>query len=412
MTGPERLTGNWTPRRQAQAYEHVLEAISRARHSVREFDPAGQCARDKALRAAADALAERSDELLQHNQADLDEARDGGLSAGGLDRLALTTPRLARLADYLRQIADMPNPLAEELPTRSAVVRVPLGVIGVIYEPHPATTLLASAPLLKAGNAVLLRGSPTAARTDTALTDLLRDSLDGAGAPQDSLQALPVSERSTVRYLVSAHGQVDLVLLRAGVSLARRARGDASVPLLDLGHGICHIYLDATTSADLAHQVVLQASLSHPSSTGAAHTVLVHSDAAPALLPDLLAALTRAGVVLHGNEQIAATTEGIVAITDNDWRDEYLSPELAVHVVDSFDAAIEHINRYGTGHTETITTGDHACAREFATRVNAATIAINTVADPPELFITQRTHTRGPLHPSAFTTTKQIAWAT
>jgi glutamate-5-semialdehyde dehydrogenase len=392
------------------AHEQVLQAAEVGRAVVAQFAERGQERRDKALLAAADVLLEDRQAVLAANAEDVRLAEESGMVAGGLDRLRVTAARVDELAEELRRVAELPGPLTGGLPEHTEVVRVPLGVIGVVYEPQPEITVLASAPILKAGNAVLLRGSPAAQHTDAALVRVLREALIRTDLPADAVQLLPVNERSTIRYLVSSVGLVDLVLLRAGVSLARRAQSDASVPIVELGVGICHLYLDPSSDAALARRLVIESKLRYPTRPGAAHTVLVHEQAAARVLPALTAALRAEGVTVRGDERAVALAGDIVAATDEDWRDEYLTLDLAIGVVDSLDDAVAHINRFGSGHTEVIVTSDRAAAGSFLASVDAASVRVNAPTCTVPLFATQKAHARGPLEPASFTTTKSVTW--
>jgi glutamate-5-semialdehyde dehydrogenase len=392
------------------AHEQVLRAIELGRAAVAQFAERSQGRRDKALHAAADALLGERDTVLAANAEDIRAARESGMDIGALERLRLTEDRIGELCDELRRIAELPSPLSDGALEQTAVARVPLGVIGVVYEAQPEITVLASAPILKAGNAVLLRGSPAAQHTDAALVAVLREALTRTDLPGDAVQPLPVNERSTIRYLVSSQGLVDLVLLRAGVSLARRAQSDASVPIVELGVGICHVYLDASSDAALAERLLVESKLRYPTRPGAAHTLLVHEQIAARVLPGLTATLRAEGVTVRGDERAVALVGDIVAATDEDWREEYLTLDLAVRVVDSLEEAVAHINRFGTAHTEVIVTTDRASARSFLSSVDAASVRVNAPTGTVPLFANQKSHARGPLEPASFTTVKSVTW--
>lgn len=419
------MTDGWTPRRQALTHEQVLGAIAAGRAAMEQLRGHDSAVKNKALRAAADALINRSPEVLAANAVDTRTAQAGGLAAGLLDRLRLTEGRLADLAEGLRRVADLPDPVGEvylDAPRGAAdlvsqSIRVPLGVVGVVYDAQPTLTVEAVGIGLKAGNAVLLRGDLAALHTDTALVDLLRDALLDAGLPVDLVHLLPITERSSTRYLVSARGLVDLVLVRGSTRLVRRVLPDASVPTVELGTGNCHIYVDVAADHALAEQVVLESKLRYPAMPHAVHTVLVHTALAPSLLPRLVSAFQRAGVTVHADDRVMALTQGALPARDEDWHTEYLAQDIAIGVVDSPEVAIEHIRRHGSGHTEVIVTSDERTARSFAAQVDAASVRINTPTGGTELgdevngmFSTQKPHARGQLTPAALTTTKSVTW--
>ncbi|MBP2474153.1 glutamate-5-semialdehyde dehydrogenase [Crossiella equi] len=408
--------------------EQVLAAARRARTAAGELAVATRAAKDTLLHAWADALSTRLGEVLAANEADLAAGRDAGLTQALLDRLALNPDRVAGIADGLRTVAGLPDPvgevlrggvLANGLETRQ--VRVPLGVLGMVYEARPNVTVDAAGLALKSGNAVLLRGSSTAERSNTALVAILRDVLAEQGLPADAVQLLPCHDRATVRHLITARGLVDVVIPRGGAGLISAVVNEATVPTLETGVGNCHVYVDAAADVDMATRIVLNAKTRRVSVCNAAETVLVHSAVADTLVPQLARELSSAGVTLHADERFAklagvATTPA----TDEDWDTEYLSLDLAAKVVDSAEEAIAHIAAHGSGHTEAIVTEDVRTARLFTARVDAAAVMVNAstaFTDGAELGMgaeigisTQKLHARGPMGLAELTSSKWVVW--
>lgn len=419
-----------TPRRQALALAQVHEALDRSRAAASRLRQAGSGAKDDALHRAADTLLTRTDELLAANAADLEAGRAGGLAEAALQRLRLSGAGIAGLADGLRQVAELPDPV-DELPidaspsagtptgTRSSqLLRLPLGVVGVVYEAQPAVTVEISGLVLKAGNAILLRGGPAAGRSDALLAEVLRGALEASGLPADGVQLLSSTQRSSIQHLITARGLVDLLVLRGGRSLIRSAGSESRVPTIEFGPDNCHVYLDAAADLALAEQVVLDSKLRQPALPHAAHTVLVHADVAGRALPALAAALRDSKVRVLGDRRVLELVPDATPSTDADWQGECLPDELTVAVTDSADDAIAHINRYGCGSPQVIVTDDPVVARAFVARLDAASVRVNVPtgtadADGREaggLFATQTLHTRGPVLPDAFTTTKWVTW--
>jgi glutamate-5-semialdehyde dehydrogenase len=280
-------------------------------------------------------------------------------------------------------------------------VRVPLGVVGMVYEARPNVTVDAFGLALKSGNAALLRGSSSAARSNAALVVVLRESLAAQGIPADAVQLLPSEDRSSVTHLIQARGLVDVVIPRGGAGLINAVVRDAKVPTIETGTGNCHVYVHAAADLDMAEQILINAKTRRPSVCNAAETVLIDAALADTALPRLTEALEKHGVTIHGD------LPGQVPATDADWGEEYLTLDIALKVVDGLDAAVEHINTWGTGHTEAIVTGDLAAAREFTSRVDAAAVMVNasTAFTDGEQFgfgaeigiSTQKLHARGPM---------------
>jgi glutamate-5-semialdehyde dehydrogenase len=393
----------------------VHDAARRARVASRTLGTLTTTAKDRALHAAADAVLAHSHQILAANAADLDAARAAGTADAMLDRLALNPQRIDGIAAGLRQVAGLPDPIGEVLRGRTLPnglqlrqQRVPLGVVGIVYEGRPNVTVDAFGLTLKSGNAVLLRGSSSAANSNAALVTALRGALAGENLPEDAVQLLPSADRSSVTHLIQARGLVDVVIPRGGAGLIDAVVRDATVPTIETGVGNCHVYVHAAADLDVAERIILNAKTRRPSVCNAAETLLVDSALVATALPRLVAALQQAGVTVHDNP------------TDDDLRAEFLSLDIAVTTVDGLDAAIEHINTYGTGHTEAIVTTNLEAAQRFTERVDAAAVMVNasTAFTDGEQFgfgaeigiSTQKLHARGPMGLPELTSTKWIVW--
>ncbi|WP_433578643.1 glutamate-5-semialdehyde dehydrogenase [Nocardia brasiliensis] len=401
--------------------EVVHEAARKARVASRVLAQLTTAQKNEALHAAADALLAAADTVLDANAEDLMAAKSAGTEDSLLDRLRLTKSRIDGIASGLRQVAGLPDPigtvvrgsvLPNGLETRQ--VRVPLGVVGMVYEARPNVTVDAFGLTLKSGNAALLRGSSSAAHSNAALVAVLRDALVAQGLPADAVQLLPSADRSSVTHLIQARGLVDVVIPRGGAGLINAVVRDAQVPTIETGTGNCHVYVHAGADLDMAEQILLNAKTRRPSVCNAAETVLIDDAIATTAVPKLIEALERHGVTVHGD------LPGLVPANDKDWGEEYLTLDIALKVVDGLDAAIDHINTWGTGHTEAIVTGEIAAAREFTSRVDAAAVMVNasTAFTDGEQFgfgaeigiSTQKLHARGPMALPELTSTKWIVW--
>jgi glutamate-5-semialdehyde dehydrogenase len=393
----------------------VLDAARAARVASRSLASLTTTVKDRALHAAADAVLANTHQILAANAADLDAARAVGTAEAMLDRLALNPQRIDGIAAGLRQVAGLPDPIGEVLRGRTLPnglqlrqQRVPLGVIGIVYEGRPNVTVDAFGLTLKSGNAVLLRGSSSAANSNAALVAVLRGALVGEGLPEDAVQLLPSTDRSSVTHLIQARGLVDVVIPRGGAGLIDAVVRDATVPTIETGVGNCHVYVHSAADVDVAERIILNAKTRRPSVCNAAETLLVDSALADTALPRLITALQQAGVTVHDNP------------TEDELRAEFLSMDIAVATVDGLDAAIDHINTYGTGHTEAIITADLAAAQRFTERVDAAAVMVNasTAFTDGEQFgfgaeigiSTQKLHARGPMGLPELTSTKWIVW--
>jgi glutamate-5-semialdehyde dehydrogenase len=393
----------------------VHNAARRARVASRVLALLPTVAKDQALQSTAEAIAAHVDLILAANAEDLKAARAAGTPAAMLDRLALDSKRVDGIAAGLRQVAGLPDPVGEvlrgyTLPNGLQLrqQRVPLGVVGMIYEGRPNVTVDAFGLALKSGNAVLLRGSSSAARSNQVLVEVLRASLVSEDLPADSVQLLSAADRSTVTHLIQARGLVDVVIPRGGASLIDAVVRDAQVPTIETGVGNCHVYVHEGADLAVAERVLLNSKTRRPSVCNAAETLLVDAAIAGEAVPRLVAALQDAGVTVHLDPD------------EENLRREYLSMDIAVAVVDGVDAAIAHINEYGTGHTEAIVTSNMAAAQRFTDGVDSAAVMVNasTAFTDGEQFgfgaeigiSTQKLHARGPMGLPELTSTKWIAW--
>nr|WP_262982254.1 glutamate-5-semialdehyde dehydrogenase [Williamsia marianensis] len=377
--------------------------------------------KNQVLHDAAEALLVQTDAILAANAGDVARAEAAGVEASLIDRLRLTADRVEGIAQGLRQVAVLPDPIGDVIQGKTLPngmqlrqVRVPLGVVGMVYEARPNVTVDAFGIALKSGNAALLRGSSSAAGSNAELVRILRETLTAAGVPADAVQLLPSDDRSSVTHLIRARGLVDVVIPRGGAGLIKAVVENATVPTIETGTGNCHIYIHAAADLDMAEDLVINSKTRRPSVCNTAETVLVDRAIAETALPRLTQVLQTSGVTIHGDEP------GMVPATEQDWADEYLTLDIAVKIVGGIDEAIDHIDRYGTSHTEAIVTTDLAAAEEFTNRVDAAAVMVNasTAFTDGEQFgfgaeigiSTQKLHARGPMGLPELTSTKWIAW--
>ncbi|HSI79235.1 MAG TPA: glutamate-5-semialdehyde dehydrogenase [Solirubrobacterales bacterium] len=410
----------------AIATKSVTEACEAARSASRVLARADTATKDRALERLAQLLSERADEVLAANAADLADERAAGLTEALRDRLALDSRRVAAMAEGVRAVLGLDDPVGEPLEHRTLrsgldlrKVRVPLGVIAVIYEARPNVTIDCAALCLKSGNAIVLRGSSYAERSNAALAALVREAVAEAGLPESSVELL-AGDRSELAELATADGLVDLVIPRGGEGLKAALKEVATVPVLYAAAGNCHVYVHDDADLDRARAIAYNAKVQRPGVCNAAETLLVNAAVADALLPAVLADLHAAGVELVGDERAraAAGETEVGAATDADWDTEYLGLKMAVGVVDSLDDAIEHVNRHGTGHSEAIITGSEEAGGEFTDAVDAAVVYVNASTRFTDGFefgmgaeignSTQKLHARGPIGLRELTTTKYV----
>jgi glutamate-5-semialdehyde dehydrogenase len=402
----------------------VLQQASDARVASIDLAAATRGEKDAALLLMADRLVERADDIVAANAVDVENARTGGSSEAMIDRLVLTAERVAAMADGLRQLAALNDPvgdvvrgstLANGLELRQ--VRVPFGVVGIIYEGRPNVTADAVGICLKSGNAVLLRGSGSAASSNAAIVSVLRKAAADAHLPANAIQLLDSTTRDSVKELMRARGLVDVLIPRGGASLIKAVVEESTVPVIETGVGNCHVYVDEGADLEKALGVVLNSKTQRLSTCNTAESLLVHASMAESFLPMVIEELVSAGVTVHGDPRVAGFP-GVVPATAEDWGTEYLSADISVAVVDSLDDALDHIRRYGTGHTEAIVTESVVAARHFAARVDAAAVMINAstrFTDGGEFgfgaeigISTQKLHARGPMGLPELTSTKYI----
>jgi glutamate-5-semialdehyde dehydrogenase len=402
----------------------VVELGRRAKTASRRLATAGTDQKAAALRTAADLLEERAPEVLAANAVDLHAAEQGGMAAGPLDRLRLTDDRLASMAGGLRQVAGLPDPVGEVLTTWTTAagleiekVRVPLGVVAIVYENRPNVTSDAGGLCLMSGNAAMLRGSATALESNRAVTTVLRDALAKVDLPEDGVVLVDDPAHETVVEVMRLTDFVDCLIPRGGPDLVGSVRENATVPVIIDGDGNCHVYVDAAADLDEALKIVVNAKIQRPSVCNAAESLVVHDEVADAFIPRVAAALGERGVELVGDARARALAPMGVA-TDDDFGREFLDLKLSVAVAPSLEAAIDHVNRFGTGHTEVILTRDDAAARRFTTEVDAAVVIVNASSRftdgerfgfGAEIGIsTQKLHARGPMALPELTTYKYV----
>ena len=402
----------------------VLQQAADARVAAVDLAAATRAEKDAALLLMAERLVERAGDVVAANAVDVRDARTGGLGEAMIDRLTLTAERIGAMADGLRQLAALPDPvgdvvrgstLANGLELRQ--VRVPFGVVGIIYEGRPNVTADAAGICLKSGNAALLRGSGSAMNSNAAIVSVLRQAVADSGLPADAIQLLDATTRDSVKELMRARGLVDVLIPRGGASLIKTVVEESTVPVIETGVGNCHVYVDEPADLEKALAVALNSKTQRLSTCNTAESLLVHAAVADTFLPLIVEALAGAGVTVHGDSRVA-TLDGVVPATDADWDTEYLSADLAVAVVDSLDDALDHIRRHGTGHTEAIVSENVGATRRFAARVDAAAVMINAstrFTDGGEFgfgaeigISTQKLHARGPMGLPELTSTKYI----
>lgn len=404
--------------------QDVVEVATRAREASHELALATRAQKDAALHAMADALLTRAAEVLTANAEDVQRAEAGGTPANIVDRLRLTPERIEGMAQGLRDVAGLPDPVGEVVRGSTLAnglelrqVRVPFGVVGMIYEARPNVTVDAAGICLKSGNAVLLRGSSSARSSNAAIVAVLRDAVVSAGLEADVVQLVPGETHESVKALMRARGHVDVLIPRGGAGLIRSVVEESTVPVIETGVGNCHVYVDAGADLGKALAIVLNAKTHRTSVCNAAESLLVHADVADAFLPRVVEALQAAGVTIHGDEAFTAY-DGVVPATDEDYAAEYLSLDISAAVVPDVDAAIAHIRRYSSQHTEAIVTEDQRAARRFTAAVDSAAVLVNAstrFTDGGEFgfgaeigISTQKLHARGPMGLPEMTSTKYV----
>ena len=405
----------------------VLQLAERSRAAASVLGITSTEQRNKALLVMAHALVVKQDEILSANQADMDAARENGTAEGLLDRLELTPARLKSMSEALRALSLLPDPIGEvieghTLPNGIEVrqIRVPLGVVGMIYEARPNVTADAAGLCIKTGNAVILRGGSMAQNSNLALTRVLAAAATDAGMPEGCIQAIETTDHAAAEEMMGLHGYIDVLIPRGGAGLIKSVVENAKVPVIETGIGNCHVYIHTAADPEMARAVVINAKCQRPSVCNAAESLLVDEAVYESVLPPILQELERNGVTLYADDrtrQLGAVMR-IEPATEEDWATEYHELKMSVKVVTGLDEAIRHINTYGTKHSEAIITGDYAAARRFLQEIDAAAVYVNAstrFTDGGEFGLgaeigisTQKLHARGPMGLTALTSTKFI----
>ena len=409
--------------------QYCLEVAEQAHKASAELAHTPGAVKIAWLKRATALLRERQDALEEANQADLDAAPSFGLSDAAVDRLRLTPKVVESMARALEEIAALPEPIGQIIestvrPSGIEVqkVRVPLGVVFFIYESRPNVTADAAGICVKSGNAVILRGGKEAIHSNRAIVEILSQAAEEVGLPEDAVQLVDTTDRAAVGHFLGLDRYISVAIPRGGESLIRRVAAEAKMPVIKHFTGNCHVYVDRAADLDMAEQITVNAKCQRMGVCNAAESLLVHADVAKAALPRLAGALMKCGIEIRGDEQTCSLVREAKPASDEDFSTEYLGPIISVAVVDSLDEAIEHINRYGSQHTDTIVTGDLAAAREFATRVDSSAVMINASTrfnDGGEFGLgaeigisTDKFHARGPCGILELTSYKYVVYGT
>ena len=403
----------------------VTEIGKRARTAAAALALVDADTKDRALNAMADALVTKTDEILKANEEDLARAKADGISGALIDRLTLTPKRIEDMAQGLRDLTSLPDPIGEVIgswmrPNGLQIerVRVPLGVVGIIYEARPNVTVDAAGICLKSGNACILRGSSTAISSNKLLAHIIDDAGAAAGLPKNSVQLIEDTARESAKELMRAREYVDVLIPRGGPELIRTTVEESTVPVIETGVGNCHVYVDASADFEKALSIVVNAKTQRPGVCNAAETLLVHGDVAEEFLPRVVDLLSQSGVELRGDDKARAIRSSIVPASEEDWDTEYLDLIMAVGVVSSLDEAISWINEHGTNHTDAIVTEDAAAGDRFTREIESACVMVNAstrFADGGEFgfgaeigISNQKLHARGPMALVEMTSYKYI----
>jgi glutamate-5-semialdehyde dehydrogenase len=423
---PLFCSGWFLYRRAAMTVENtVVEMCRRARAAARQLGQASSDAKNHALRTAASRLREQTPALLAANRIDVDSGRSGGLSAALIDRLTLTDARIEAMAKGLEHIAELPDPVGETIaqwrrPNGLEIgqVRIPLGVVGVIYESRPNVTADAAGLCLKAGNAVVLKGGKEAIASNQAIADAISGAIADAGLPEAAVQLVSVTPREAVQVLLRQSEFIDVIVPRGGPSLIKAITESSAIPVIQHYAGICHTYVDRHADLAMAEAICFNAKVQRPGVCNAMETMLVHDAVAPKFLPPIIAKLRAADVEVRGCDRTRAIAADVEPATDEDWRTEYLDLILSVKVIDSLADAIAFINTYGTGHSDAIVTDHYERARRFLREVDSACVYVNAstrFTDGYEFgfgaevgISTNRLHARGPMGLRELTTYKYV----
>lgn len=406
-------------------YELVKNKALAAKRAAAKLAVISTDVKNKALLAMAQALLEHQQEILAANSCDMQQAAAKGMKSSMLDRLKLTAERIEGMADGLRQVAALPDPVGnvldgKTLPNGLSVtkVRVPIGVIGIIYEARPNVTADAAGLCLKSGNAVILKGGSEAMESNKTVANILSEAAVQAGMPEGAIQFIDTSDRQAVQDLIHMNGLVDVVIPRGGAGLIKMVVMNATVPVIETGAGVCHTYVDASADVDMAVKIAYNAKVQRPSVCNAMETLLVHQDIAAEFMPAMLAKYAEVKVEIRGDEAVQAFDSNVVPATAEDWATEYGDLRLSIKIVASIEEAMEHIARFGTGHSECIVTNDYSQAQLFQKTVDAAAVYVNAstrFTDGNEFgfgaeigISTQKLHARGPMALPELTSTKYL----
>ena len=406
-------------------YELVKTKAAAAKKAAAKLAVTSTAVKNKALLAMAEALLAKQEEILAANALDMERAAAKGMKSSMLDRLKLTAARIEGMADGLRQVANLPDPVGNVLDGKTLAngltitkVRVPLGVIGIIYEARPNVTADAAGLCLKSGNAVVLKGGSEAMESNKAVAGILSEAATAAGMPEGAIQFIDTSDRQAVQDLIHLNGLVDVVIPRGGAGLIKMVVMNATVPVIETGAGVCHTYVDASADVEMAVKIAYNAKVQRPSVCNAMETLLVHKAIADKFMPAMLAKYAEAGVEIRGDENVQSFDKDVVPVTEEDWATEYGDLRLSVKLVDSIEEAMEHIARFGTGHSECIVTNDYSQAQLFQKTVDAAAVYVNAstrFTDGNEFgfgaeigISTQKLHARGPMALPELTSTKYL----
>ncbi|MBC7252494.1 MAG: glutamate-5-semialdehyde dehydrogenase [Actinobacteria bacterium] len=407
---------------------HILEEIGKkAKDAALKLGALTAGVKNRALEEMAEALLSREEDILAANRMDLEEGEKSGMSPALIDRLTLNPKRIGEMAQGLREVAALPDPVGEvvagwRLPNGLEIqkVRVPLGVVGIIYEARPNVTVDAAGLCVKSGNAVVLRGSSSAINSNRVLTEVIAAAGESAGLPAGSIQLVPLTDRESARQLMRMREYLDVLIPRGGEGLIRTVVEESTVPVIETGVGNCHTYVDASADLDMALEIVINAKCQRPGVCNAMETLLVHEAVALEFLPRVAEALRERGVTLRGCPRTREILPDAEEATEDDWYREYLDLILAVRVVSGLEEAIGHINRYGSKHSEAIVTRDYQAARRFVGMVDSADVYVNAstrFTDGGQFGLgaeigisTQKLHARGPMSLRELTSTKFIIW--
>lgn len=406
---------------------YIEDMAKRGKKAARQMALVDTNTKNNALILCASMLEANSENILKANNIDMEKAKKSGMSEAFLDRLLLTKKRIEDMADGLRQVSELKDPIGETVkmwkrPNGLEIgqIRVPLGLIGIIYESRPNVTADAAGLCLKSGNAVILRGGSEAVNSNTAIAETLMEAASEAGIPYDVIQLIEIPDREAVEVMLVLNQYIDVLIPRGGAGLIRHIVDNAKVPVIQTGIGNCHVYVDKSADFKMAEEIVVNAKTQRPGVCNAMESLLVHKDVAADFLPEMLSRLANLGVEIRGCEETRSIYKDCKTATDTDYATEFDDLILSVKVVDSIDDAIEHITKYGTGHSEAIITENYTMARKFLKEVDAAAVYVNASTRFTDGFefgfgaeigiSTQKLHARGPMGLTELTTIKNVIY--